>query len=74
MPQPIKVRGRFLTASETAELLGVPKKRAQFLISMVEDSTGTRKARRTRSPKSESRHATTKTRVSKKTSAKASHK
>jgi hypothetical protein len=74
MPQPIKIRGRFLTAPETAKLLGVPKKRAQFLIGLVEDSTATPKARRIRSAKPESRHALTKSRVSKKASAKASHK
>lgn len=39
MPQPIKVRGRFATAHDTAETLGVSPSRTQELIEVVRKST-----------------------------------
>jgi hypothetical protein len=37
MSEQIKIRGKFLTADETAEVLGIPKKRAKWLISLFRD-------------------------------------
>lgn len=39
MPQPIKVRGRFATAYDTAETLGVSPSRTQELIEAVKKMT-----------------------------------
>ena len=73
MPQPIKVRGRFLTANETAEVLGVPKSRARHLISLAQESL---KAAGPQSTKraSLSNHDRSATRATKKSATKASHK
>jgi hypothetical protein len=37
MPEPIKIHGKFLDAGQTAAVLGVSKRRAKQLISMVQD-------------------------------------
>jgi hypothetical protein len=39
MPQPIKVRGRFATVSDTAEALGVSQSRVRALINVLKRHT-----------------------------------
>lgn len=44
--RPIRVNGRFATALDTAEVLGVPKARADFLIKLAKQSLSAATIRR----------------------------